>query len=299
MDSLKRGAAKYAMPREEERPALFAYCTRHLVGFISNTDTSFYGSGVIVAIYSAWAVATAAHVATALRTAGAAQMVFPGAQSSYDTWPAVEREYRPLCVLVSDARSGRTWRPDELDLAVIVPPPDAFTDVPGIGAIDLALGAANPRVATGGFCILGGFPERLQHSRADRVFSTNIVGSHFIACPPQARSGDIAINWTEVLQLPSGHLEDRPGAGGMSGGPVFLYSESVGSRVWTPRRQLPFAGILHYQAQPGGEYLLAHSSHALRDFILANLNDPEQIALREALAAGYREAIDEPPSNPA
>ena len=52
--------SKYAVLRDEERPALLAHCAQHLVGFVSNTNTAFYGSGVIVDIQGVWAIATAA-----------------------------------------------------------------------------------------------------------------------------------------------------------------------------------------------------------------------------------------------
>jgi hypothetical protein len=172
---------------------------------------------------------------------------------------------------------------DELDLAVIIPAPDVFTGIPEVGAIDIMLREPNPRVASGRHCLVAGFPHRFQDHRSEHVLATNVLSSHFVSCPAGARPDDIAVNWAEVFQLSSGQHEDCPDARGMSGGPVFLYSETVGSRVWTAQRQLPLAGILHYQV-PGGASLLAHSSRALRDFILAHLNDPGNKQFREAVA---------------
>jgi hypothetical protein len=177
---------------------------------------------------------------------------------------------------------------NELDLAVIIPAPDVFAGIPEIGAIDLGLRKRTRRVASGSRCLLAGFPHRLQDHRSEQVLTTNVLGSHFVSSPEGARPDDIAVNWAEVFQLSSGQHEDCPDAGGMSGGPVFLYSETVGKRVWTAERQLPLAGILHYQVVPGGASLLAHSSRALRKFILTHLKDRGDTQFREAVAAAKR-----------
>ncbi len=283
------GGAKYATLKEEEKPLLLAHCFKHLVGFISEGDTDFYGSGVIVNVNGTWAIATAAHVATAISRSDRVRVVFPGPQSELGPQPAAARDYHPLCAVVSDARRGRAWRPDELDLAVIVPGQGVFAGIHDVAAINLRLGELSPRIVTGRFCIVAGFPRRLQDQRRDMVVATNVVSSHYVACPKGARADDIAVNWAEVFQVGSGQHEDSPDARGMSGGPVFSYIDDLGGRVWTPQRQLPLAGLLHYQIQPRGEYLLAHSSKTLREFIIAKLKDPEQNDFREALATGFRD----------
>jgi hypothetical protein len=288
---MKDDSAKYAILKEEESFPLLAYCSRHFVGFISDSDADFYGSGVIVNVDGTWAIATAAHVITRIASSRGVRVVFPGPQSDLGPQPASAREpreYHSLCAVVSDSRSRRDWRPDELDLGVIIPAQDVFAGIPDIAAINLRL-RENPRVVTGRFCIVVGFPRRLQDQRGDMVVTANLVSSHFVACPTGARPDDIAVNWTEVFQIASGQHEDSPDACGMSGGPVFAYIDDLGGRVWTPQRQLPLAGILHYQIEPSGEYLLAHSSKTLREFIIAKLADPEQDDFRKALAAGFRE----------
>jgi hypothetical protein len=287
---------KFAVLKEEERPLLLAHCSRHLVGFISESDTDFYGSGVIVSIDGTWAIATAAHVVTAITRSSGVRMIFPGPQSEPGPRPSFARDYQPLCAVVSNRRVGRHWRADELDLGLIVPTQGTFAGIPDIAAINLRLREANPRIVTGRFCIVAGFPLRLQDERpevalrtAELVVTTNIVSSHFVAPPPAARSDDIAVNWTEVFHIVLGRREIAPDAGGMSGGPVFSYIDDLGGGVWTARRQLPLAGILHHQVEPTGEYLLAHSSGALREFIIATLEGPQQDGFREAIAAGFRE----------
>ncbi len=286
---MRGDGAKYAILKEEEKPLLLAYCSLHLVGFISDGDADFYGSGVIVNVNSTWAIATAAHVVTAIARSSGVRVIFPGRQSDLGPRPVAAREYRPLCAVVSDPRGGRDWRPETLDLGVIVPTQDVFAGIPDIAAINLRLREPNPRVVRGRFCIVAGFPHRLQDQRDEMVVTTNAVSSHFVACPSGARSDDIAVSWTEVFQITSGQHEDSPDAAGMSGGPVFAYIDDLGGRVWTPQRQLPLAGILHYQSEPSGGYLLAHSSKTLREFIIAQLEDPEQDKFREAIAAGFRE----------
>jgi hypothetical protein len=283
------GSARYVIPNEEERPLLYAHCSRHLVGFISDDDNDFYGAGVIINIDGTWAIATAAHVATAISGRDAPCLVFPGAQSDPGPRLAVKRRYSRLCVVASDSRSTRKWRPDELDLAVIIPEPEVFAHVPGIAAVNLRLHDADARVVSGRFCIAAGLPRRLQDQRSDMIFTTNMVSSHFMACPAGARPDDVAINWVEVFMLDSGRHEDAPDAGGFSGGPVFMYVDDLGGRLWTPQRQLALAGILHFQDEQRGEYLLAHSTRELRNFITGILDRPENDEFRAALANGFRD----------
>lgn len=294
---MRNDGAKYAILKEEEALPLLTHCARHLVGFISDSNVDFYGSGVIVNIEGTWAIATAAHVATAIASSSGVRVVFLEPQSDLGPQPASgreSREYHSLWAVVSDPRRRRGWRPDELDLGVIVPAQEVFAGIPDIAAINLRLREPNPRVVTGRFCIVAGFPSRLQDQRGDMVVTANAVSSHFVACPTGARPDDIAVNWTEVFQIDSGQHENSPDAGGMSGGPVFAYVDDLGGRVWTPQRQLPLAGILHYQIEPSGEYLLAHSAKTLREFIIAKLADPEQDDFRNALAAGFREPGRQP-----
>lgn len=220
--------AKYAILKEEEKPLLLAYCSRHLVGFISDGDADFYGSGVIINVNSTWAIATAAHVVTKIARSSGVRVIFPGRQSDLGPRPVAAREYHPLCAVVSDPRGGRDWRPETLDLGVIVPTQDVFAGIPDIAAINLRLREPNPRVVTGRFCIVAGFPHRLQDQRDEMVVTTNAVSSHFVACPTGARPDDIAVNWTEVFQITSGQHEGSPDAGGMSGGPVFAYIDDLG-----------------------------------------------------------------------
>jgi hypothetical protein len=286
---MTNASARYAILKDEERALLYAHCSRYLVGFLSDEDAGFYGAGAIVNIDGTWAIATAAHVATTISHQDAPCLVFPGSQSVPGPRPAAKRGYSPLCVVVSDFRRSRNWRPNELDLAVIIPKPEVFADVPGIAAVNLRLRDANPRVVSGRFCIVAGFPKRLQDRRSDMIVTTNMVSSHFVACPDGARPDDVAINWVEVFSLDSGKHQDSPDAGGFSGGPVFLYVDDLGGRLWTAQRQLPLAGILHIQGEPRGEYLLAHSAQALRDFITGILDGPENDEFRAALAAGFRE----------
>ena len=46
---MTKADAKYAILKDEERALLYAHCSRHLVGFISEGDADFFGAGVIVA----------------------------------------------------------------------------------------------------------------------------------------------------------------------------------------------------------------------------------------------------------
>ena len=211
---MTKADAKYAILKDEERALLYAHCSRHLVGFISEGDADFFGAGVIVAIEGTWAIATAAHVATKLSLLDSPCLVFPGPRSPPDhNPPRRERtrrsvRYGPIPVVVGTG--GR----NELDLAVIVPRPEVFIDVPGIAAVNLRLREANPRVVSGRFCIVAGLPRRLQDRSTDMIVTTNIVSSHFVACPEGARPDDVAINWVEVFQLDTGKHEDSPDAGG-------------------------------------------------------------------------------------
>jgi hypothetical protein len=286
---MTKADAKYAILKDEERALLYAHCSRHLVGFISEGDANFFGAGVIVAIEGTWAIATAAHVATELSHLDSPCLVFPGSQSASGPQPAAKRRYSALCTVVSDSRRGRNWRSSEIDLAVIVPRPEVFADVPSIAAVNLRLRETNPRVVSGRFCIVAGLPRRLQDRSTDMIVTTNIVSSQFVACPEGARPDDVAINWVEVFQLDTGRHEDSPDASGFSGGPVFLYVDDLRGALWTAQRQLALAGILHFQGQPCGEYLLAHSSQALRQLITMNLDSHESEKFRAAIANGYRE----------
>src|SRR5262249_59412095 len=123
------------------------------------------GGGCICNSDGPGAIETAAHVATAISCQGAPCLVFPGLQGAPGPRPAPKRRYSPLCVVVSDSRAGRNWRPDELDLAVIIPKPEVFADVPEIAAVNLRLRDVDPRKLSGRFCVVTGFPQRLRDQR--------------------------------------------------------------------------------------------------------------------------------------
>jgi hypothetical protein len=275
---------------ENERKAILSYCARTTVGFLSVSNDSFYGSGVLATANDTWIILTAAHVVTAVERYGDCKVILSNDYFEGKEYPVAVRNYSSLASRVSNSRRDRNWNPTEIDIGIIVPPPSLLEGLANLRPIDLRLGDPATNFFTSEKAVILGFPERFQRTaRKDFKLISNPVCVQFVQVPSDGRQDDLALGWDKIYQVTANRLENSPSAAGMSGGPVFSYIREVVPGPWTAEKQLIFSGILHYQHDD--KCLLGHNRQVVKDFVSGLLGDPEDSGLKDALANGYKSTV--------
>ena len=278
---------------KHEKISILSYCARTAVGFLSESDQSFYGSGVLLSLDGTWVILTAAHVVTAVENRiRDCKVVFSNEWIEGKRYPAAVKDYSSIYFRVSNSRRGDVWNPAELDIGLIIPTPSIFEGLHNLRPIEIPIGAPITSRTTAETAIAFGFPARLQiKPRNEHVVVSNPVYVSYTQLPSQAREDDFAINWSSIWQVNIDKLEKAPDAGGMSGGPFFSYIREPIAGAWTPEKQLIFSGILHYQhedAEKDEHCLLGHSRQVIKDFLYILLNGWGNSDFRAALDKGYK-----------
>lgn len=274
---------------KSERRAILDYCSKTIVGFLSESEKTFYGAGVIFLIDGTWTILTAAHVVTAAKNCKDCCILFSNECSSDGKYPLTLRNYQEIISRVSNDRKGRKWDKTELDIGLIIPNPSVFEGLDNLIPINI-FNSGNKNI-TSEIALISGFPKRLQVERENFGIVSNPIFTQFLPTPKDARKDDIALNWESIFQVQTQKLEKAPCAGGMSGGPIYFCIKEPIEGVWAPEKQIIFNGIIHWQypsEKKDENCLLGHDIQVVKDFISILLNGWGKDDFRGALMKGYK-----------